>query len=103
MDKLDPKSFYLLEKLGRSRWAGCLQSTLNKIDLSKIETENENGEKEIEEAGKGKGNSHVQYLIGPLEKSGLVTKQQYAYRFGGRPRFGTRNYFFKINFQTSKI
>ena len=36
IEKLDEKSFYLLEKLTRSRDAGCLQSTLNKIDLTNL-------------------------------------------------------------------
>ena len=31
-------------------------------------------------------NSHVQYLVSPLEKDGLITKQQYAYRYNNKPR-----------------
>ena len=34
---LDAKKFYLIEKLARARYAGCLQNSLNKIDLSKVE------------------------------------------------------------------
>ena len=83
LDKLDVKSFYLIEKLARSRHAGCLQSTLNKINLSKVE---DSADLEDPDQGGRQSNSHVQYLISPLEKAGLVTKQQYAYRFQGRPR-----------------
>ena len=33
-----------------------------------------------------KNNSHINYLITPLEKDGIVTKQQYAYRYKDKPR-----------------
>lgn len=74
---LDAKSMFLVEKITRSREAGCLQSILNKIKIEQVVADVDE-EKNV--------NTHVQYLIRPLEEAGILSKQQYAYRLNGKPR-----------------
>ena len=73
LETLDEKHHFLMEKIARSREAGCLQNILNKLKMP--------GDDDKKATG-----THVQYLIRPLEEAGLVTKQQYAYRLEGRVR-----------------
>ena len=62
-----------------------MQSTLNQIDLTKISSgglPNSSSIDDFEDSGIKKSKSHVQYLIDPMVKIGLIAKQPYSYRIG---------------------
>ena len=63
-----------------------MQSTLNQIDLTKINSSggipNSSSIDDFEDSGIKKSKSHVQYLIDPMVKIGLIAKQPYSYRIG---------------------
>ena len=63
-----------------------MQSTLNQIDLTKINSggglPNSSSIDDFEDSGIKKSKSHVQYLIDPMVKIGLIAKQPYSYRIG---------------------
>ena len=75
----------MIEKIARSRTNGVMQSTLNQIDLTKISSNGlptSSSIDDFEDSGIKKSKSHVQYLIDPMVKIGLIAKQPYSYRIG---------------------
>ena len=56
-----------------------MQSTLNKLDLNQYSNESIDLNDSLTD-NKQKSSSHVQYLMDPIVKSGLVTKQAYSYK-----------------------
>jgi hypothetical protein len=82
------KSIVLIEKIARSRTNGVMQSTLNQIDLTKLNSSlpNSSSFDDFEDSGIKKSKSHVQYLIDPMVKIGLIAKQPYSYRIGNKPK-----------------
>ena len=85
LTKSTKKSLFLIEKIARSRSAGVMQSSLNRIDLNQFDETSKSVNESLNDSSVDKkSSSHVNYLMDPMIKSGLVTKQAYSYKDPGK-------------------